>query len=65
MAADWTDDAPAPRTAHVLGQELDTLSVDELNHRIALLQDEIARIERAVAAKTAQRELADKFFGKA
>ena len=65
MAADWTDDAPAPRATHVLGQELDTLSVDELNHRVALLKDEIARIERAVAAKTEQRALADKFFGKA
>jgi uncharacterized small protein (DUF1192 family) len=65
MATDWTGDAPAPHAAHVLGQELDTLSVDELNHRIALLQDEIVRIERAVTAKTEQRALADKFFGKA
>lgn len=47
---------------HEVGMVLDTLSVDELEHRIAILRGEIARIEAAIAAKTASRSAADAVF---
>ncbi len=57
----------APKKAparHVLGQPLDTLSVYELSDRIALLRDEIARLEAAREKKSASRAVADAFFRK-
>jgi uncharacterized small protein (DUF1192 family) len=50
MARD-DDDRPKAATAHEIGQDLSMLSVDECNARIALLQNEIARIEAARAKK--------------
>jgi uncharacterized small protein (DUF1192 family) len=38
------------------------LSLAELNERIAVLQDEIARLEVARAKKQASRSAADQFF---
>lgn len=38
--------------SHRVGEVLDTLSVEELDARIAILKAEIARIETARAAKT-------------
>jgi uncharacterized small protein (DUF1192 family) len=40
------------------------LSVEELGERIALLKDEIARLEAARAKKQASRSVADQFFKK-
>lgn len=48
--------------AHVLGENLDAVSVDELKLRVAALQEEIARIEREIARKQASRNAADSFF---
>lgn len=48
--------------SHEIGQPLDTLSVDELDHRIALLTAEIRRIEAARTAKQAALGAADAFF---
>ena len=54
---------PRPKPpAHEVGQLLDTLSVDELTERIALLKDEIVRLETARQAKTAASNAADAFF---
>lgn len=53
---------PAKRVAHEVGQDLSRLSVDELNQRVAALREEIARIEREIASKSAQRQAADLFF---
>ncbi|MCJ2076236.1 DUF1192 domain-containing protein [Methylobacterium sp. E-016] len=47
---------------HEIGQGIDTLSVDEIDHRIALLQDEIRRLEAARTAKQAALGAADAFF---
>ena len=47
---------------HEIGQGLDTLSVDEIDQRIALLRAEIARLEAARAAKQAALGAADAFF---
>jgi len=45
-----------------VGEPLDTFSVEELRLRIALLREEIARLETVVAAKQASRDAADAFF---
>jgi uncharacterized small protein (DUF1192 family) len=52
---------PAP-SRHSLGEPLDALSVDELTERIALLQEEIVRLEAARERKSASRAAADAFF---
>ena len=64
MAAIEEDDRPKKKIAHEIGQELALLSVEELNERISLLNDEIARLEAALAKKRASRSAADQFFKK-
>jgi uncharacterized small protein (DUF1192 family) len=48
--------------AHEIGQNLDDLSAPELTERIALLQAEIERLERAIEARQATRAAADSAF---
>lgn len=48
--------------AHEIGQPLDTLSLTDLDARVALLRAEIARIESARAAKQAAQDAADAVF---
>ena len=62
MARHDSDDTPAPRPRHALGEPLDAISVEELRQRIAVLQDEIARIEAEIARKQASRSAADAVF---
>ena len=62
MAAPEEDDRPKKKLAHEIGQDLALLSVEELAERIALLRDEIARLEAARAKKQASRSAADQFF---
>ena len=57
------DDAPPKKKlAHELGQDLTLLSVEELTDRIALLREEIARLEADIDRKKASRSAADQFF---
>ena len=56
------DDRPRKTVSHEIGQTLDTLSLSDLDARIALLQAEIARIEAARTAKQAAQGAADAFF---
>lgn len=56
------DDKPRPKVAHDIGQDLSLLSVEELQGRIALLAEEIARLEGALKAKRASRDAAEMFF---
>jgi uncharacterized small protein (DUF1192 family) len=49
-------------TAHEVGMRLDALSVEELEARIALLQEEIARLGAAIEAKRKTRSEADSVF---
>lgn len=57
---------PRPKPPqHEIGQTLDALSVDEFDERIAILKDEIARLEQARAAKAAANLAADAFFRRA
>ncbi len=56
------DDRPKKKVVHEIGQELALLSIKELEERIALLKDEIGRLETAIASKQGSRTVADQFF---
>ncbi len=56
------DDRPKKKVAHEIGQDLTLLSVDELTARVALLQDEIKRLETDMVRKRDKRAAADQFF---
>ncbi|MFN3657551.1 MAG: DUF1192 domain-containing protein [Pseudolabrys sp.] len=62
MAAFEEDDRPKKKVSHEIGQDLTLLSVDELAARVALLNEEIARLESDMAQKRAKRAAADQFF---
>jgi uncharacterized small protein (DUF1192 family) len=64
MPAFDDEDAPKKKLAHEIGQDLTLLSAAELAARIALLKDEIARLEADVAKKQAVKSAADLFFKK-
>lgn len=61
MATD-DEDRPRRKVTHDIGQDLSLLSVGELEERIALLEQEIARLRAAASSKQASRSAADKFF---
>lgn len=56
------DDKLRRKVVHDIGQDLSLLSVEELQARIALLGEEIARLEAAMKAKRASRDAAEMFF---
>jgi len=64
MPAFEDEDRPKKKLVHEIGQELSLISVAELNERIALLREEIARLEADIAKKQLQRASADAFFKK-
>jgi uncharacterized small protein (DUF1192 family) len=64
MPAIDEDDRPKKKIVHEIGQDLTLLSVGELNERIALLKEEIARLEADIGRKQASRSAADQFFKK-
>jgi len=64
MPAIDDDDRPKKKIVHELGQDLTLLSVGELTERIALLKDEIARLEADIKVKQASKSAADLFFKK-
>ncbi|AMN40269.1 DUF1192 domain-containing protein [Rhodoplanes sp. Z2-YC6860] len=64
MPATDDDDRPKKKISHEIGQDLTLLSVGELNERIALLKDEIARLEADIKGKQASKAAADLFFKK-
>lgn len=56
------DDRPKVTKAHEIGCDLTFLSAGELDARIALLREEIARLEADKQAKTSSRSAAESFF---
>jgi uncharacterized small protein (DUF1192 family) len=62
MPAVDDDDRPKKKIAHEIGQDLTLLSVGELNERIVLLREEIARLEADIDKKQSSRSAADQFF---
>lgn len=57
---DQTADKPAK--GFVIGQDLALMSVAELERTIALLREEIGRLEADMTQKAASRDAADAFF---
>lgn len=51
-----------PASSHEIGQNLDDLSVQEIDERIASLQAEITRLEETRRAKQASRSAAAAIF---
>jgi uncharacterized small protein (DUF1192 family) len=64
MPAADEDDRPKKKIMHEIGQDLTLLSVGELQGRISLLKEEIARLETDIAKKQSSRNVADQFFKK-
>ncbi len=64
MPAIDPDDLPKKKITHDMGQDLSLLSVGELSERIAILRDEVARIEAEMAKKNASKSAAATFFKK-
>ena len=57
------DDHRKPVTPpHLVGEDLATLSVEELEVRVSLLESEIKRLQQAITNKNASRLAADQFF---
>jgi uncharacterized small protein (DUF1192 family) len=64
MPAIDDEDRPKKKLVHEIGQDLALLSVGELNDRLALLREEIARLEAVASSKKASRDVAAQFFKK-
>jgi uncharacterized small protein (DUF1192 family) len=64
MPAFDDDDRPKKKITHEIGQDLTLLSVAELNERVALMREEIARLEADIVKKQSSRSAADNFFKK-
>ncbi|KGF68374.1 hypothetical protein LL06_16835 [Hoeflea sp. BAL378] len=56
------DDRPKPKKLHEIGCDLTFLSAGELDERIALLREEIARLEADKVSKTSSRSVAENLF---
>jgi uncharacterized small protein (DUF1192 family) len=64
MPAVDDDDRPKKKVVHEIGQDLALLSIKELEERIALLTEEIARLKATIASKEGSRNVADQYFKK-
>src|ERR1043165_7950043 len=62
MPAMDEEDRPKKKIAHEIGQDVTLLSVKELDERVGLLKEEIARLEADKVKKQAQSSAADLFF---
>jgi uncharacterized small protein (DUF1192 family) len=56
------DELPKPKKTHEIGCDLTFLSAGELGERIAILKQEIERLEADMEAKTSSRNAAESFF---
>lgn len=59
---DWDDVRPKPATGAMIGENLSTLSVGELEARIAELEREIERVKAELAAKRQHEDAASALF---
>ena len=64
MPAIDEEDRPKKKLVHEVGQDLSLISVGELNERIAILREEILRLEADIAKKQSTRASADQLFKK-
>ena len=56
------EDLPKKPAGVMLGENLDLLSVAELEHRVGQLEAEILRVKAAIQSKQASKNAADMFF---
>ena len=56
------EDLPKKPASVVIGENLDLLSVSELEQRVQALESEIVRVKAAIASKQASKNAADAFF---
>ena len=56
------EDLPKKPAGTMLGENLDLLSVAELEHRVRELEQEILRVKAAITSKQASKSAADAFF---
>jgi len=56
------EEAAKPHRTHEIGQDLSLLSAGDLQERIGMLKQEIARLEAELTAKGASRAAAEAFF---
>lgn len=61
---DWDDARPAPPKLVGIGDNLETLSVAELENRIAAFAAEIDRVKAELARKRAHESAAEALFRK-
>jgi uncharacterized small protein (DUF1192 family) len=59
---DFDEEPKKQESKVVVGEDLATLSIDELEERIGILNAEILRIKEAIDAKRASLGVADSFF---
>ena len=59
---DLEDARPVKKPEIVIGESLDMLSLAELEHRITILESEIARIRDTLTRKAAGKAAADAIF---
>ena len=56
------DDMPEPRAKMVIGENLDAISIAELEQRIESLEAEIVRVRAEIAKKQSGKAAAAAFF---
>jgi uncharacterized small protein (DUF1192 family) len=56
------EDLPKKPPSIVVGENLDLLSVSELEQRVHALESEIERVKAAIVSKRASKSAADSFF---
>lgn len=56
------EDPPRKPTGMVIGENLDLLSVSELEQRLEALEAEMERVRAALQSKRASKSAADAFF---
>ena len=59
---DWEDVRPAPKQELAIGGNLDALSIDDLEARIAALKSEIARVEGELETRRRRAAAAQALF---
>ena len=59
---DWDDMVPKPKPQAAIGDPLATLSIDELQARIAALEGEIVRVRAEIEKKQAHEAAAAALF---
>lgn len=58
----FDEERPKKSVTHEIGSDLSSISAEELRARIAILHEEIGRIEAEIARKDDSKRAADSFF---